>query len=158
MRTRDGRLHELDVLVVATGFRTDRFMRPTQVIGRDGRKLDDEWVQRPSSYLTVAIPGFPNLFLLNGPNSPVGNFPLIEVAEVQMRYILQLFELLRTGRCREISASASATMTSRRSARAPRRTQFGRPAARAGISTIEGFPPPGRGPSRGFGSSLRPQS
>ena len=109
VRTHDGTLHELDVLVLATGFRTDRFMRPTQVIGRDGRKLDDEWAQRPSSYLTVAIPGFPNLFLLNGPNSPVGNFPLIEVAEVQMRYILQLLDLLRAGRCRDISPTRDAT-------------------------------------------------
>jgi len=109
VRTRDGVLHELDVLVLATGFRTDRFMRPAQVVGRDGRELDEQWAQRPSAYLTVTIPGFPNLFLLNGPNSPVGNFPLIEVAEVQMAYILQLLDLLRTGRCREISPSYVAT-------------------------------------------------
>jgi cation diffusion facilitator CzcD-associated flavoprotein CzcO len=116
VRTKDGRLHELDVLVLATGFRADRFMRPTQVIGRDAVRLDDVWAARPSAYLSVSIPGFPNLFMLNGPNGPVGNFSLIEVAELQTAYILQLVELLREGRCREIGASprASATFESER--------------------------------------------
>jgi cation diffusion facilitator CzcD-associated flavoprotein CzcO len=103
VRTRDGRLHELDVLVLATGFRVDRFLRPIQVIGRDGVLLDDVWVKRPSAYLAIAIPDFPNLFMLNGPNGPVGNFSLIEVAELQLAYILQLVEPLRSGRSREVS-------------------------------------------------------
>ncbi|MBI1816949.1 MAG: NAD(P)/FAD-dependent oxidoreductase [Deltaproteobacteria bacterium] len=109
VRTRDGRLHPLDVLVLATGFRVDRFLRPMEVIGRGGTRLDDVWAQRPAAYLSISIPGFPNLFMLNGPNGPVGNFSLIEVAELQIAYILQLIELIRVGRCREISASASAT-------------------------------------------------
>jgi len=109
VRTRDGRLHELDVLVLATGFRADRFMRPMQVVGRDGMRLDDVWAQRPAAYLSISIPGFPNLFMLNGPNGPVGNFSLIEVAELQFGYIMQLVELVRSGRCREVSATAEAT-------------------------------------------------
>jgi cation diffusion facilitator CzcD-associated flavoprotein CzcO len=109
VRTSDGRLHELDVLVLATGFRPDRFMRPMQVIGRDGVRLDDAWAARPVAYLSISIPGFPNLFMLNGPNGPVGNFSLIEVAELQMGYILQLVAHLRDGRCRAISPTAAAT-------------------------------------------------
>jgi cation diffusion facilitator CzcD-associated flavoprotein CzcO len=109
VRTRDGRLHELDVLVLATGFRVDRFMRPMQVVGRGGVRLDAVWAQRPVAYLSISIPDFPNLFMLNGPNGPVGNFSLIEVAELQMGYVLQLLELLRSGRCREISAGEEAT-------------------------------------------------
>jgi len=108
VRTRDGRLHELDVLVLATGFRVDRFLRPTEVIGRGGVRLDDVWSERPTAHLSISIPGFPNLFLLNGPNGPVGNFSLIEVSELQLGYVLQLVELLRTGRCREICPSAEA--------------------------------------------------
>ncbi len=111
VRTRDGRLHALDVLVLATGFRVDRFMRPIEVIGRGGVRLDDVWAARPVAYLSVSVPGFPNLFMLNGPNGPVGNFSLIEVAELQIAYIMQLVEEIRTGRCREISASDSATAT-----------------------------------------------
>ena len=109
VRTRDGRLHELDVLVLATGFRPDRFIRPTEVIGRGGVRLDALWEKRPIAYLSIAIPDFPNLFLLNGPNGPVGNFSLIEVAELQLAYVLKLVDLLRSGRCREISPSREAT-------------------------------------------------
>jgi cation diffusion facilitator CzcD-associated flavoprotein CzcO len=109
VRTRDGRLHELDVLVLATGFRVDRFMRPMQVVGRDGVDLETVWKQRPSAYLSISIPGFPNLFMLNGPNGPVGNFSLIEVAELQLGYILQLVEQLRSGCAREICPTEDAT-------------------------------------------------
>lgn len=108
LRTRDGRLHELDVLVLATGFKADAFMRPMAVIGRDGRSLDDVWADRPNAYLSISIPGFPNFFMLNGPNGPVGNFSLIEVAELQFPYIMGLVERLRAGECREISATPEA--------------------------------------------------
>lgn len=109
VRTQDGVLHELDVLVLATGFRPDRFIRPTVVRGRDGVDLDDFWAKRPVAYLSLSVPGFPNFFMLNGPNGPVGNFSLIQIAEFQLGYVLQLMDELRAGRCLGISASASAT-------------------------------------------------
>ena len=109
VRTRDGRLHPLHVLVLATGFRVDRFMRPMEVVGREGESLDEVWAERPVAYLSISIPGFPNLFMLNGPNGPVGNFSLIEVAELQFSYIMQLVDLVRSGQFREVSASAEAT-------------------------------------------------
>jgi cation diffusion facilitator CzcD-associated flavoprotein CzcO len=108
VRTRDGRLHELDVLVLATGFRVDRFVRPMQVIGRDGVALDDVWKNGPFAYLAISVPDFPNFFMLNGPNSPVGNFSLIEVAELQFGYILQLLERVRSGACRELCVTHAA--------------------------------------------------
>ena len=77
VRTADGRLHELDVLVYAIGFQVDRFLRPIDVIGMGGVRLAEFWEKRPLAYLSIAIPGFPNLFMLNGPNGPVGNFSLI---------------------------------------------------------------------------------
>jgi cation diffusion facilitator CzcD-associated flavoprotein CzcO len=109
VRTVDDELHRLDVLVLATGFRVDRFLRPIEVIGRDGVRLDELWGKRPFAYLSVSIPDFPNLFLLNGPNGPVGNFSLIDVAEAQLDYVMQLIELLREGQCRQVSASRAAT-------------------------------------------------
>jgi cation diffusion facilitator CzcD-associated flavoprotein CzcO len=109
VRTRDGRLHELDVLVLATGFKAHAFMRPMTVVGRDGETLARAWAERPTAYLSISIPGFPNFFMLNGPNGPVGNFSLIEVAELQFGYILQLISRLRSGECREISATRAAT-------------------------------------------------
>jgi cation diffusion facilitator CzcD-associated flavoprotein CzcO len=110
IRTRDGRLHELDVLVLATGFKADSFVRPMKVTGPDGKRLDALWTQRPSAYLCVTIPGIPNFFMLNGPSSPVGNYPLIEVAEAQMDYALQLIDLLRTQRCTQIVPKESAAI------------------------------------------------
>ena len=108
VRTRDGRLHELDVLVLATGFRVDRFVRPMQVIGRSGAALDDVWKHGPFAYLAISVPDFPNFFMLNGPNGPVGNFSLIDVAELQLAYILQLVEQVRSGACDEVCASREA--------------------------------------------------
>lgn len=109
VRLKSGELRELDVLVVATGFRTDSFIRPAVVKGRNGVDLDDVWADHPVAYLSISIPQFPNFFMLNGPNGPVGNFSLILIAENQLHYILQLMEKIREGRCREISARSDAS-------------------------------------------------
>jgi cation diffusion facilitator CzcD-associated flavoprotein CzcO len=111
IRTADGRLHELDVIVLATGFHVDAFVRPMAVLGRDGADLSQLWKDRPEAYLSISVPDFPNFFMLNGPNGPVGNFSLIEVAELQLGYIMQLVERLRGGEAREISATENAMTT-----------------------------------------------
>jgi cation diffusion facilitator CzcD-associated flavoprotein CzcO len=108
VRTKDGALHELDVLVLATGYHADAFMRPMNIVGRDGRALNDAWADRPNAYLSISIPDFPNFFMLNGPNGPVGNFSLIEVAELQFGYIMGLVEQLRSGAHDELSATETA--------------------------------------------------
>ena len=108
VRTTDNRLHECDVIALATGFRADRFMRPMNIIGRNGITLNDAWAIKPSAYYAISIPQFPNLFMLNGPNGPVGNFSLIDIAELQWGYIEQLITLLSSGRYREISAKQQA--------------------------------------------------
>ena len=124
IRTADGRLHELDILVLATGFRTHDFMRPMTVIGRDDVRLNDVWAKATPAYRSVSIPGFPNYFMLIGPNSPIGNFSLTEIAELQFDYVMQLIDQLRTGECREISATTEAT------------TRFNEDLAEASKSTI----------------------
>lgn len=108
VRTVDGALHELDVLVLATGFKVDRFVRPMSVLGRDATNLDDVWAKRPEAYLSISVPEFPNFFMLNGPNGPVGNFSLIEVAELQFGYIMQLVNRIVEGDCREIATTQAA--------------------------------------------------
>ena len=108
VRTSDGELHELDVLILATGFRVDRFMRPMEVLGRDGVRLEDVWQRDPTAYLAISIPHFPNLFMLNGPNGPVGNFSLIDVAELEFSYIMKLVEHVRSGACRDLCVSPEA--------------------------------------------------
>ncbi|MES2257464.1 MAG: NAD(P)/FAD-dependent oxidoreductase [Pseudomonadota bacterium] len=108
IRTRDGKLHQLDLLVLATGFKADQFMRPMNVVGRDGVKLNDVWAKRPRAYLAVSIPQFPNFYMLNGPTGPVGNFSLIDIAEQQWNYVSQLIELVRSGQCLEVEATQEA--------------------------------------------------
>ncbi len=109
IRTADGRLHELDVLVLATGFHADWFMRPMQITGRGGVTLDQAWTPRPLAYLSITMPDFPNFFMINGPNGPVGNFSLIEVAEMQFAYILQLVEQLHRGGVAELTPTREFT-------------------------------------------------
>jgi len=108
IRTCDGELHALDVIVLATGFRADRFMRPMTIRGRNGLDLETLWARRPVAYLAVTMPDFPNFFMLNGPNGPVGNFSLIEIAEHQWHYIAQLMERLRSGAVEAISPTRAA--------------------------------------------------
>lgn len=107
--TADGQLHELDVLVLATGFDGHRFMRPMRIVGRDGLTLDEAWADANEAYRSVAVPGFPNFFTMVGPNSPIGNFSLIMISEMQLAYIMQLVDLIRTGRYREVAPTAAAT-------------------------------------------------
>ena len=108
VRLQDGTLHALDTLVLATGFQADRFIRPTQVLGRNGISLDTVWNPRPTAHYAMTLPDFPNFFMLNGPTGPVGNFSLIDIAERQWEYIEQLIDLLRDGSCRAIAPRQSA--------------------------------------------------
>ena len=109
VRTADGRLHALDVLVLATGFNPHRFFRPMGVTGRGGLSLDQAWSGANIAYRGVSVPGFPNWFMLGGPNSPIGNFSFLMTVEHQLNYVLQLVALLRDGRAREIAATPEST-------------------------------------------------
>lgn len=125
VRMKDGTLHELDVLVLATGFKADRFIRPTVVTGRGGANLDDAWAVRPSAYYAVTIPEFPNFFMLNGPTGPVGNFSLIDIAERQWAYIDQLLDHLRRGAKQVVPKQEAFADYEERRIAAARKTVFG---------------------------------
>ncbi len=111
IRTADGVLHELDILVFATGFDPHQLFRPMQVIGRDGRSLDEVWTDGNAAYRGISVPGFPNFFMVGGPNSPIGNFSFIMTAERQLDYMLQLVGKLQSGEAREISVRHKPTVT-----------------------------------------------
>ena len=111
IRTADGEFHELDIIVLATGFVASSFMRPMNVVGRDGIELNKLWERRPSAYLAVSIPDFPNFFMLNGPSAPFGNLSSIAVAEYQMNLVMKLLEVISSGNARQISVSREAMAT-----------------------------------------------
>jgi cation diffusion facilitator CzcD-associated flavoprotein CzcO len=107
--TDDGALHELDVLVLATGFNAHSFLRPTELIGQGGVTLDDVWSREPYAYRTVALPSFPNFFMIMGPHSPFGNQSLIAVAETQADYVVEWLRMLSAGRVTQAAPTAEAT-------------------------------------------------
>ena len=105
----DAKTIDLDVIVYATGFDTSMFMRPINILGLNGVTLEDYWQDYPKAYYSITMPNFPNLFMLNGPNGPVGNFSLIDIAEQQMQYIAQLIKLLLQGQAKYIHPKIDAT-------------------------------------------------
>jgi len=109
VRTTDGVLHRCDVLVLATGFDAHAYLRPIAVTGPDGRTLDETWADGPRAYRTVTVPGFPNFFLFMGPNSPVGNYSLVAIAEAQAGHVLTWIERWRRGEIETTVPSEAAT-------------------------------------------------
>ncbi len=108
VRTKDGKLHELDVLVTATGFHAHRYMRPMKVIGPGGLDLDQVWSTGETALRSVAVPGFPNFFMMVGPHSPIGNFSVIAISESQADYIMTFVEMFRRGEYHTVTAKPEA--------------------------------------------------
>lgn len=92
VRTADGTRHELDVLVLATGFDVVRFLSSFEVVGRSGTTLREAWDDDDGrAYLGLAVPDFPNFFCLYGPNTQPGHGgSLIHTVEAQIHYLCDL--------------------------------------------------------------------
>ena len=109
IRTSDGHLHELDVLVFATGFDAHRFLADAEVVGLNGKTLEQSWSRGNYAYKTICVPDFPNLFFLGGPHSPIGNFSYLLTAETQYAYVEKLIGLIRDGTVNEINPRMDTT-------------------------------------------------
>jgi cation diffusion facilitator CzcD-associated flavoprotein CzcO len=107
--TRDGRLHAVDALVYATGFDAHAYFRPLQLTNAAGVKLATVWEQGPLAHRTVSVPGFANFFMTLGPQSPIGNFSAISIAETQIDYIMQCIGLIQIGTAKTLAPTAAAT-------------------------------------------------
>lgn len=107
--TRDGRLHEADALVYATGFDAHAYFRPLKLTNAAGRTLAEAWSDGPVAHRTVSVPGFANFFMTLGPQSPIGNFSAISIAETQIDYILQCIRTIQRGTLKTLTPTASAT-------------------------------------------------
>jgi cation diffusion facilitator CzcD-associated flavoprotein CzcO len=84
-----GRLHEADVVIYATGFETKSFAGETAITGLSGLSLAEAWKDGPEAYLGLTVSGFPNLFMLYGPNTNLGHNSIIFMIEAQVGYVLQ---------------------------------------------------------------------
>ncbi|MEA2315135.1 MAG: hypothetical protein QOI03_1827 [Solirubrobacteraceae bacterium] len=101
LATADGRMHPLDCIIWGTGFHTNRFMLPMRITGSDGRELAEHWSRGAHAHLGMTVPGFPNMFILYGPNTNTSGGSIVFYLEMQAAYVRQaLLEL----RMREASA------------------------------------------------------
>lgn len=98
VRTCDGAEHPVDVLVYATGFETTGWHWSLDVIGRGGNSLSEVWKNGPEAYLGITVSGFPNLFMLYGPNTNLGHNSITFMLERQTEYLTQaIVEMQRRG-------------------------------------------------------------
>jgi cation diffusion facilitator CzcD-associated flavoprotein CzcO len=93
--TKDGVEHAVDAIVLATGFEAAEAVSPFEVRGKSGRELNAEWQRGPEAYLGTSVSGFPNLFLLVGPNTGLGHSSMILMIESQVRYIVSAIRTMR---------------------------------------------------------------
>jgi cation diffusion facilitator CzcD-associated flavoprotein CzcO len=91
----DGTEHEVDCIIYGTGFRTNDFMFPMAVSGAGGRSLAEDWAQGAHAHLGMAVPGFPSMFVMYGPNTNTSGGSIIAYHEAQSSYIRQALEQVR---------------------------------------------------------------
>jgi hypothetical protein len=103
----NGTEYPVDVLICATGFDTT-FKPRFPLIGPDGNNLQDEWREEAQSYLGVAAAGFPNYLIFLGPNSPIGNGPVLSAIEAQADHMIKLIDRYQTHNIRTFAPTREA--------------------------------------------------
>ena len=115
IQTRDGVEHPADAIICGTGFMVGEYLTHLNIVGRHGRTLEQAVAARAGTYLGITVHGFPNLYLMMGPNTGLGHNSMIFMIEAQARHALQAIQTLRRHRLRflDVLASAQARMTER---------------------------------------------
>lgn len=93
--TSTGREVPADVVIWCTGFTASRYLAPLEVVGRDGLRISEAWRDGPEAYLGMTAPGFPNMFMVYGPNTNSLTNTIVYLLERQAAYIRQAVEHLR---------------------------------------------------------------
>lgn len=92
IRCKDGTLHEVDIIVFATGFDIDGHVRSINVYGSNGQSLVDAWVEGPQGYCGSCVAGFPNYWMVTGPNTGVGTTSVVYMIEQSIQFIMRMIE------------------------------------------------------------------
>ncbi|MGF1456224.1 MAG: flavin-containing monooxygenase [Alphaproteobacteria bacterium] len=108
VETRDGRLHDHDVLVYATGFETTGWHWSVDVIGRFGQSLIQRWAEAPEAYMGITVTDYPNLFVLYGPNTNLGHNSITFMLERQVDYVVKALQALERTGAKAMAPSAAA--------------------------------------------------
>jgi cation diffusion facilitator CzcD-associated flavoprotein CzcO len=111
VKVADGTERPADVIVLATGFETQAFVAPMEIVGAGGRTLAEEWDPVPRAYLGMSVPGFPNLFLLYGPNTNGGTGSVIYTIEAATNHVIAALGELERMNARRIEVRRQAAET-----------------------------------------------
>jgi cation diffusion facilitator CzcD-associated flavoprotein CzcO/acetyl esterase/lipase len=95
VRTEDGTHYDADVLIYGTGFAATEFLSPMRIAGRAGLALNDAWRDGASAYFGLAVPDFPNFFILYGPNTNLGHNSIIYMLEAQIAHVMRCIAWMR---------------------------------------------------------------
>ncbi len=87
--TADGTVHDVDAIILGTGFTATQFLAPMSITGRGGLDLNEAWADGAEAYLGITVSGFPNLFMLYGPNTNLGHSSIVFMLESQIGYVRQ---------------------------------------------------------------------
>ena len=105
--TADGKLREVDTLILATGFDTTRYLSAIDVTGREGARLEEAWSEGAYAFLGTMVPHFPNLFMMYGPNTNNGS--ILEMIEHQVAFAIRQIERIETEGLAWLEATPAAT-------------------------------------------------
>lgn len=108
IRTADGTVRDVDVIVYATGFRAGDFLTPMRVTGAGGREINDVWRGGARAHLGITVSGFPNFFLLYGPNTNLGHNSILYMVESQVAYVMDAIRHLQRPGVRSLDVRSSA--------------------------------------------------
>lgn len=106
IRTADGTLHEVDVIVYATGFDIEGHLRSMDVHGLNGRSLQEEWAETQEAYYGCCVEGFPNYWMVTGPNTGVATTSVVFMVEQMVRFIIRM--IVWSGQDKLVSVKRSA--------------------------------------------------
>lgn len=95
--TEDGTVHPAEIIIYGTGFKATDFLCPMEIRGLGGRLINDAWKDGAEAHRGVAVAGFPNFFMLYGPNTNLGHNSIIFMIECQVKYVMQCIEEMITG-------------------------------------------------------------
>ncbi|MBN3837302.1 alpha/beta hydrolase fold domain-containing protein, partial [Burkholderia sp. Ac-20344] len=106
IETVDGLHHPVDAIVYGTGFAATEFLSPMRITGRDGLDLNDAWRRGAQAYLGLTVPGFPNFFMLYGPNTNLGHNSIVYMLESQIAHVMRCLRTMQRDGAREIDVDA----------------------------------------------------
>ncbi|TAK92967.1 MAG: NAD(P)/FAD-dependent oxidoreductase [Aquabacterium sp.] len=108
VRTKDGQEHQVDAIIFGTGFKVQDPIPPKAVFGKGGADLAEVWKQGAEAYMGMSVAGFPNFFMLMGPNTGLGHNSMVFMIESQAHYIVEAIKTMKERRIKALEVKPQA--------------------------------------------------